>query len=175
MKNKKFLIFLAVTISLIILDQVVKHISRTAGQWVDERSIGVLIPGIVEFKLVFNKGIAFGLMKNMAVFMTPVAVAMAIGAGVYSFRKPEEKTFSHVTAGLLAAGAVGNLIDRLWLGKVTDMIWLKFINFAVFNVADMCITFAGAFLVWGALMDMIKGEHKEEHKADQPKIADNPN
>lgn len=171
MKNKRFLIFLAVTISLIIVDQVVKHIARTAGAWTDERAIGVLLPGIVEFKLVFNKGIAFGMMKGFAVFMTPVAIAMAIGAGVYSFRKPEERTFAHVTAGLLAAGAVGNLIDRLWLGKVTDMIWLKFINFAVFNVADMCITFAGAFLVWGALVDMIKGEQK----AEQPKIADNPN
>lgn len=51
-----------------------------------------------------------------------------------------------VTLGMLAAGAIGNLIDRLWMGKVTDMFWFRLINFPVFNVADACITVSAILL-----------------------------
>jgi signal peptidase II len=47
----------------------------------------------------------------------------------------------------LAAGAIGNLIDRLWMQKVTDMFWFRPINFPVFNIADSCITVAAIILV----------------------------
>jgi signal peptidase II len=50
--------------------------------------------------------------------------------------------------GLLAAGALGNLFDRVAFGKVTDMFYFRAINFPVFNVADACITIAAGLLIY---------------------------
>jgi signal peptidase II len=88
--------------------------------------------------------------------MAPVAVLIAIIALFYSRRNPHEGPWTHVAMGLLAAGALGNLYDRLALGHVTDMIYIAAINFPVFNVADACITVAACMLLITWSRDMFK-------------------
>lgn len=140
--------------ALVAVDQLVKWWARAAVDGVEGRSLWAMWPGVFELKLVYNHGIAFGMLQGKGVFMAPIALAMAGAAAWYSYKHKDDPAIVHITTGLLAAGAVGNLIDRLAAGKVTDMFWIRLINFPVFNVADMCITFAGAMLVLGALRDV---------------------
>lgn len=122
---------------------------------VEGRTFNALWPGTFELKLVYNEGIAFGMAQGAGMWLTPIAVAMAAGAAWYTYKHREDPLLTPVTMGLLASGAIGNLIDRLWMGKVTDMFWIRAINFPVFNVADICITAAGACLLWAGLKDAL--------------------
>jgi len=124
-------------------------------------SIYPLWPGVFELTLVYNPGIAFGQLQGYGVLLTPIAMAIAIGAIWYSHKHPNSPKVYHVVASLFAAGAIGNLIDRLYLGKVTDMFDFRLIRFPVFNVADACITISGAIMVLLWIFEAIQ-ERKEE-------------
>ena len=104
-------------------------------------------PGIFELTLTYNQGIAFGMFDGHGKFLSPIAIIIAAGATWYSLKHPDESWPSHLAMGLIGAGSIGNLIDRVWLGKVTDMFWFRLINFPVFNVADSCITVAVCILI----------------------------
>ena len=133
---------------MLVLDQVTKSWVRSHipqhGSW----NGGWPIPRVFELTLTYNQGIAFGLFQGLATLMTPIAVLIAGAAGWYSFRHPQEIVLSHVSMGLLASGALGNLYDRLFdADGVTDMFWFRTIDFPVFNVADSCITVATILLI----------------------------
>lgn len=131
-----FAVFLA-------LDQGVKAWVR--GSLVLGEKIALPIPNVFELTLTYNKGIAFGFFQGSGVRFAPVAILITIWAFVFCRQHPSERRWVHIAAALLASGAIGNLIDRVWLGKVTDMLWFRAINFPVFNIADSCITI-GAIL-----------------------------
>lgn len=135
-----------ILVTTLALDQAVKAWVRGA---IPPRGSlqGMPIPNVFEITLTYNQGIAFGLFQGAAIFMTPVAIAIAAGATWYSLKHPEEGVLSHVAMALLASGALGNLYDRVAFGKVTDMFWFRLIDFPVFNVADACITIATILLV----------------------------
>lgn len=113
-----------------------------------EHQSETIIPRFLDITLTYNRGIAFGMFQGFGILLAPIAVAIAIGAWLYTKRHPHESKWIHVAMGLLCAGAIGNLIDRVFLGKVTDMIAVRFVDFPVFNIADSCITVAGAILVF---------------------------
>lgn len=131
-------------LALLVIDQVVKAWARDT--FAVHESPGYPFPGFFELTLTYNQGIAFGLLQGLGVLFAPVALVIAGFAGWYCHRHPNEPRITHFALALLAAGAVGNLIDRVFLGKVTDMFWVRFIQFPVFNVADICIT-VGAILL----------------------------
>lgn len=153
---KGFRLFSVLTVLLFALDQLVKLWARTAANGAEGKTLAPLWPGVFELKLVYNEGVAFGMLQGAGILLTPVAIGIAAVATWYSWKHPQEKPISHVTAALLAAGATGNLVDRLAHGRVTDLFWIRAINFPVFNVADICITVAGAFLILSALSDLFK-------------------
>ncbi|HZH98405.1 MAG TPA: signal peptidase II [Fimbriimonadaceae bacterium] len=137
-------LFWIVFIGCLVLDQWVKWYARAH---FPERGSATLIPNVLDFTLTYNKGIAFGLLQGAGVLLAPVAVAIAIGAALYSYRNPDESRLTHLAMALLASGALGNLYDRLVHGKVTDMFWIRMFDFPVFNIADACITVAAAILI----------------------------
>jgi signal peptidase II len=133
----------------IALDQAVKAWARNVF-WDGNvaRLGGRPFPGFFEITLTDNKGIAFGLLQGHGVLLAPVAILMSVGAMWYSYRHPRDPALAQTAMGLLAAGALGNLFDRLAFGKVTDMFYFRAINFPVFNIADACITVAAALLIY---------------------------
>ncbi|MBL8066304.1 MAG: signal peptidase II [Chthonomonadaceae bacterium] len=153
-------LFVLLSIGLLLIDQMVKLWARNAAQGTEGRTLLAVWPGVFELKLVYNQGVAFGMLQGMGLLLSPIAIAIAVSAAIYSWKRPDEPKVHHVTAALLASGAVGNLIDRLTQGHVTDMFWIRLINFPVFNVADVCITAAGVLLVLGAARDMIRPNHE---------------
>ena len=71
----------------------------------------------------------------------------------------------NVALGLFIAGGIGNLIDRIRLGYVVDMFEIKLFKFAIFNVADICVTVAFVlFLIYGIFIDpKIEKSRQEEN------------
>ena len=79
-------------------------------------------------------------------FVLVTAVFFVI-LGVLIWKKVLQKKFELVCLAMIAGGALGNLIDRVVSGAVTDMIRLEFVNFPVFNVADCFVTTGCALLI----------------------------
>jgi len=106
----------------------------------------LLEPWVV-LQLQRNPGGVFGMLPGMGYIFIVLSFA-ALGAVAWMLRsaRPEQRVFQ-VALGLVVAGAVGNLIDRLWLGYVRDFIYIQVIGWPAFNVADMCICVAAGLLV----------------------------
>ncbi len=113
---------------------------------------------------VTNTGAAFGLLTNQSVLLTFVAF-FAIGLIIYYYRKAPDGAWPlRVALGLQLGGAIGNLIDRLRQGYVTDFIDLRF--WPVFNVADSAITVGAVLLAVGLLWpDLLKSRGSGDHAA----------
>lgn len=139
-------VWLVTFFSTIILDQVVKILTRTyiplGGHG------GNLIPGLLGLRHAENYGVAFGQLQGWGVYLAPIALVITFLAWRHTAKHPNDSKWIHFAMGLLASGAIGNMIDRLARGKVTDMFELQFVNFPVFNIADACITVAAIVLVF---------------------------
>ena len=138
-------LFWSLLVGFLALDLATKYWVRAS--MVEGQSLAMPWPGIFEIHLTYNRGIAFGLFQGAGILLAPIALAIAAGAIWYNERHHHEGPWGHVSAALLASGALGNLYDRVTLGKVTDMFWFRLIDFPVFNVADACITVAAFMLI----------------------------
>lgn len=94
-----------------------------------------------------NTGMAFGMFQNLGDVFTFLSFAVGLVILYYYPRVPREEWPLRVAMGMQLGGATGNLVDRLARGHVTDFISIG--NFAVFNVADACISMGVAVLVVG--------------------------
>lgn len=109
-----------------------------------------LIPGVVRWTLVKNRGAAFGLLPDQTVFFTVVAVLVVAGILYWMPRLPSRGGPVAWALGLQLGGALGNLVDRLRWGYVVDFVDLEFWplhRWPVFNVADAAIVSGTALLV----------------------------
>lgn len=152
--KRNFRAYLVTAISIFIIDQLVKVWARTEGE-VEGRVFGMIWPGVIELKLVYNTGIAFGLLEGAGVFMAPIAIFIVALVTYMAWVRKEEGRSFFIIYGLLVAGAIGNLYDRVFHGKVTDMFWLRFIDFPVFNIADMAITAFAVLVVFSIINEII--------------------
>jgi signal peptidase II len=126
---------------VLILDQVTKHTIAAGIAAGEERKF---LPGVT-FVHVRNTGVAFSIFSGggtLVLVFTLVALALLVG---YFARHPE-RGMLWLPTGMLVGGAVGNLIDRIATGAVTDFIKLP--HWPAFNVADMSITFGVLALLW---------------------------
>lgn len=159
-------LFIGLSLALIGLDQLVKFWVRVAAHGIENHTISSPWPNVFEIKLVYNGGIAFGMFQGSGILLWPIAIGIALAATFYSVRHPGDKPIIHIAMALLAAGSIGNLVDRVAAGRVTDMFFIRAINFPVFNVADACITVAAILLGYFWLMDSFFHRHKSEKTTD---------
>jgi len=140
-------VFLAVAASILLVDQITKAVIR-ATPLLAKKTIG-LIPHVINLTLVRNSGAAFGLFpgRQPVFVLTSLLVLFAIAA---YWRRARPVQWPVVIAlAMIAGGALGNLIDRAIVGRVTDFFEFAFIDFPVFNVADMGIVGGvGVLMVW---------------------------
>ncbi len=109
-----------------------------------------IIRNIIHMTLVHNTGIAFGLFKNQGIVFIIIPLIMIVLL-IYNFYhyKYNSENFSRlyiIAVSLILAGAVGNLIDRIFYGYVIDFIDLRI--WPVFNIADSAITIGAFLLLW---------------------------
>lgn len=98
-----------------------------------------LVPGVMDLVLVRNTGAAFSLGEGAGWVFGLIAVAVVAAVAVYVWRSDTMPTYLVVTLGLVAGGGIGNLIDRVSRGWVCDFLATSFIDFPVFNVADIFV------------------------------------
>ena len=126
---------------VIALDQLTKHTVATGIAPGEEKKF---LP-LVHLVHVQNTGVAFSIFSGggtLVLVFTLLALAVLVG---YFARHPE-RPWLWVPTGMLVGGAIGNLIDRIANGAVTDFIKLP--HWPAFNVADMSITFGVLALLW---------------------------
>jgi signal peptidase II len=139
---------LLVAAAVVVIDQATKAWALEA---LDDRDIHVL--WTLQFNLARNSGMAFGRGTGIGPIIGVVALVV-VAALLVSLRR-QANVMSTVAVGLVAGGAAGNVIDRLfrspgWLrGEVVDFIDFQW--WPIFNVADMGITIGGLMLVLGSL------------------------
>ena len=107
-----------------------------------------VIPRILSLYYLENKGAAFGIFQNGTVFFAAVTIAL-LGFLLYCYARIPEKTRyipMRIIAMAIAAGAIGNLIDRIVHGYVVDFFQFTFIRFPIFNVADIYVTVSAIIL-----------------------------
>ena len=124
--------------AFLIADQLTKAAVRSAadGGW----SSSPFIPGLIRLQFVRNTGAAFSFGEGHGIAFVALAVIVALAIAVYLARAPHVSKVEVLGLGMVAGGAVGNAIDRLAFGFVTDFLATEFIDFPVFNVADIGIT-----------------------------------
>ncbi len=108
-----------------------------------ESSVTV-IPGILDFTFVKNKGAAFGMLSDSRwIFMSVSVIFIVVLLFVLKKSFINHKLFN-ISVAMVLGGGIANMIDRIFVGYVVDFIEFTFVNFAVFNIADTAITL-GAF------------------------------
>ena len=135
---------------LVITDQLTKHLAVVR---LKNQAAYNLINGILEFNYLENRGAAFGVLQNQKYFFVFVALIF-IGVIVFVLIKvPTQKKYYslNILLVMIAAGAVGNMIDRVRYDYVVDFIYLVCIQFPIFNMADIYVTTATVILVFQIL------------------------
>ena len=133
-------------ILLIIFDQVTKLLAVSHLKNIDSIS---LVRGVFELRYLENRGAAFGMMQNMKFIFVVIAILM-LGFVIFGLLKlPDSKKYLplRIIMILIGAGAVGNLIDRLFRGFVVDFLYFSLIDFPIFNVADIYVSLSCVLLV----------------------------
>lgn len=129
---------------ILLIDQVTKIWSARS---LSVRPL-VLIPGVLELTYLENRGAVWGLMQGwQIVFLVATFLFLGVLIWFYAKKRTEMTVLTRIILALLFSGAAGNMIDRVFLGYVRDMIYFRLINFPVFNVADSAITIAAALLI----------------------------
>jgi signal peptidase II len=123
-----------------------------------------LVPGIMKLTYVQNTGAAFSLLQGMQWLFVVIFVLLTALLVFEYFKKPMPFTkFERFCIAAVYGGGLGNMIDRVFLGYVVDMFQTEFINFPVFNVADIFIT-CGCILLMIHIAFFNKQFWKEEKK-----------
>lgn len=145
----------------VLLDQISKYIAILTLKGGDGISF---IPHIMEFLYVENRGIAFGMLQGKSHFIIPLTIvilAVCIYFLIYYIKK--SKHLPSIALTFIIGGAIGNLIDKLRLGYVVDFLHTTFMEFPVFNLADVFVCVgAGLFAMFILFFD--KEEKNENNK-----------
>ena len=155
-----FVIFnLLCVAALVGLDQAIKFWAVSALQPVGAMP---LIPHVVELRFVLNQGMAFSLLSGKQLFLI-IATSAALLAVAYGlFFRSRGKLLQQIAFILVLAGGIGNLIDRVLNGEVVDYINPLFIDFAVFNFADILVCVGVALWVLVIFLEELhSGDAKE--------------
>ena len=113
-----------------------------------------LIGDFLWLESTLNTGVAFSMFEGKSIFFFVIAmIASAVMIYLICSKKWLKIKTEKMAIALILGGTISNAIDRLVFGGVRDFIYLKFMNFAIFNVADMAITI-GAVLFCVAIIFM---------------------
>ena len=157
----QFLLFSLFAAGIVVADQYTKYLTVAA---IDLYEKVPFIPGFLRFTYVQNTGAAFSSFSGQQWLFALIFVAFTALVLVEYFKKPMPFTkFDRWCIAAIYGGGLGNMIDRVRLGYVVDMIETEFITFPVFNVADCFIT-CGCLALMLSLVLFNKKFWKEEKK-----------
>jgi len=158
--STKTLILVALTVAWIALDQATK--AAFAGMQPGD-SFGLVLGGLVDLRLVHNTGAAWGIFAGNTVALGAFSlVVVCLLVGYFIWNRKSANLFQVIGTALVVAGGIGNMIDRFAQGYVTDFIAVTFMDFPVFNVADIGVTCGVVLLFIGLILEWrTSDEHPE--------------
>ena len=123
---------------LLSLDLITKAIFEKLYE-TGEATIAV-IPGVFGFTYAKNTGAAFSLFSNSTALLTILSVLFVLGFFFFFFYNHHQNFWYLFGFVCIVSGAVGNMVDRIWLSYVRDFLQFLFVNFPIFNIADVLLT-----------------------------------
>ena len=157
-KKKSYIIISIIIIVGIVLDLVTKWFFA---QYFDaNQSDIIVISDFFKFTFVKNTGAAYGMFGDSTLMLTIVSVVFIVAFCVYDYFNHSGSLWYIFGIALIISGAIGNLIDRIFLGYVRDFISISLFSF-VFNIADLLITVGVICFVIHMIISIIK-EQKEK-------------
>lgn len=140
------MIYFIVTLLLVGIDQLVKFLVMTN---LPMNTSVTMIPGIIGLTYVRNTGAAFSMFAGMRWPLIAITGAVILFMIYVLVAKKVTHPFGVWSLIFVLGGALGNMVDRVLYGSVVDMFEVLFINFAVFNVADIFVVCGGiAFCIY---------------------------
>ncbi|KAA0257311.1 signal peptidase II [Deferribacter autotrophicus] len=159
MKNR---IYIILAFIILILDQYTKYLIKKSFHLFEIKPV---IKGFFNLTYILNPGAAFGFLANLNekyrqlffVFVTIMAIIIVI----YLFTKENNSILRKLSYSLILGGALGNFIDRLFIGKVVDFLdfYISSYHWPAFNVADSSISIGIFFLI----LDMVINKKEDSN------------
>jgi signal peptidase II len=161
--SRLFFVSLPIIIIGLLADRAVKQLAVMLFKNGDTYE---LIPGILRLTYAENKGAAFSMLSGQLEFFIILSVIVLIFAFYVLIRGHIHGIFGVIALSVCISGAIGNFIDRLAYGYVVDMFEPIFINFAIFNVADILLNVGGAAFAIYFLFVHDRAKEKDESPID---------
>jgi len=179
MNNQSLIIYLTATL-IVLFDQVSKYIIKSTMQLYDSFDV---LGSFFKITYIENAGMAFGIQLGSRPVFVALSILAAIIVFVYLLRMPNEQFLFRFSLALIMGGAIGNLIDRIAVGRVVDFLDVEFFDISlpsfqflfidfpgysltrwpVFNVADSAVTCGMILIIWFILFQ--KTPEKQELSA----------
>lgn len=143
---------------LVVIDQLIKQWATAVLQPLEALTI---LPGVVELRYFLNDGMAFSMLAGKQTLLIGMTSLMLLCVFLLLLLR-KMGPWERISWTLILGGGVGNLIDRVVSGVVVDYVNFLFVNFAVFNFADICITTGVVMLMLWVLYDSYKKDREEK-------------
>ena len=137
-----------IAVAAVILDQITKYFVVRGIELYETKPF---IPGVMSLYHTRNTGAAFSMLSSAPWLVSALSVALIIAVMAVLITDRKMDKWTRLGLWLVVAGGLGNVYDRLAYGFVVDMIEVLFMDFAIFNVADICVC-CGAFLAAAAMI-----------------------
>jgi signal peptidase II len=139
---RKDLLFFSIAVTIIVLDQFTKWLVRSNldlyETWPEDGELFSIFGIVVRIIYVTNSGAAFGILQGQTTFLIVTSSLGLAAILLYYLYPPMDHGLIRIALGMQLGGAIGNLIDRVRLGAVTDFVDVG--DFPTFNVADAAIS-----------------------------------
>jgi len=146
-------LYLVLIAGIIAIDQFTKYLTVAhlqVGQVID------FLPGVMSLTHLQNFGAAWSMFEGQMLFFIIVTTVVVVVAFYFLLKYMKSSKLMAISLSLVIAGGIGNLIDRVRQGFVTDMFHLDFISFPIFNVADISLVIGVALIFIWAILDELK-------------------
>lgn len=143
---------------LVVIDQLIKQWATAVLQPLGALTI---LPGVVELRYFLNDGMAFSMLAGKQTLLIGMTSLMLLCVFLLLLLR-KMGPWERISWTLILGGGVGNLIDRVVSGVVVDYVNFLFVNFAVFNFADICITTGVVMLMLWVLYDSYKKDREKK-------------
>jgi signal peptidase II len=166
---KRIILFVAIALACLAADQATKVWARRALGPREYSVVKKVIPGYFELRLAYNTGSAFSLggKTGWAPYaLTVVGIGAVAAIAWFAWKTKNDQRALQVALGMLAGGAIGNIIDRLAFGKVTDFVVWKYgkHEWPAFNIADAALLVGVAIMLIAWPRDDAKDKDKDKAK-----------
>ena len=163
------LLWIIIIAASVILDQITKMLVVNGMALYESIH---LIKNVLSFTYIHNYGAAWGMLSDHRwVFIVVTALAIIV-MPIFLYKYRNLHWMFGLSLSLIIGGAIGNMIDRVFLGYVVDFIQATFIDFPVFNVADICVV-CGAIMMFVYVAFIDKTLFADKPKAEKPEVTAN--